>query len=32
VIQVDYIEDKASRPASDDVDLAELWGIVDEKE
>lgn len=29
VMQVDYIESKESRPASDDVDLAELWGLVD---
>ena len=32
VMQVDYIESKESRPASDDVDLAELWGLVDKKE
>jgi DNA helicase HerA-like ATPase len=32
VMQVDYIETKESRPASDDVDLAELWGLVDKKE
>jgi uncharacterized protein len=31
-MQVDYIETKESRPASDDVDLAELWGLVDKKE
>ncbi|MEZ9731191.1 ATP-binding protein [Vibrio cyclitrophicus] len=32
VMQVDYIESKESRPASDDVDLAELWGLADKKE
>jgi uncharacterized protein len=32
VMQVDYIESKDSRPASDDVDLAELWGLADKKE
>ncbi|MDD9173643.1 ATP-binding protein [Aliivibrio finisterrensis] len=32
VIQVDYIESKESRPASDDVDLTELWGVVEKKE
>ncbi|MCL1060495.1 ATP-binding protein [Shewanella gelidimarina] len=32
VMQVDYIESKESRPDSDDVDLAELWGLVDKKE
>ncbi|EPM7856247.1 ATP-binding protein [Vibrio alginolyticus] len=32
VIQVDYIENKESRPASDDVDLADLWGLVDKEE
>lgn len=32
VMQVDYIESKESRPASHDVDLAELWGLVDKKE
>lgn len=32
VMQVDYIESKESRPASDDVDLAELWGLTDKKE
>ncbi|PKG78647.1 nucleotidyltransferase [Shewanella sp. Actino-trap-3] len=29
VMQVDYIESKDSRPASDDVDLIELWNIED---
>ncbi|VEL95967.1 hypothetical protein ALT761_00926 [Alteromonas sp. 76-1] len=32
VLQVDYIETKESRPASDDVDLAQLWGLVGKKE
>ena len=32
VMKVDYIESKESRPASDDVDLTELWGLVDKKE
>lgn len=32
VMQVDYIESEESRPASDDVDLSELWGLVDKKE
>ncbi|TMX38433.1 ATP-binding protein [Vibrio sp. Hep-1b-8] len=32
VMQVDYIESKESRPASDDVDLAELWELADKKE
>ncbi|UPR52625.1 ATP-binding protein [Vibrio cyclitrophicus] len=32
VMQVDYIESKESRPASDDVDLEELWGLTDKKE
>lgn len=27
VMQVDYIEEKKNRPDSDDVDLAELWGV-----
>jgi DNA helicase HerA-like ATPase len=29
IMQVDYIEDKESRPASDDVDLEILWGVKD---
>jgi hypothetical protein len=32
VMQVDYIEDKDSRPASDDVDLLELWKLAENKE
>lgn len=32
IMQVDHIESKESRPASDDVDLAELWEIIDKKE
>lgn len=32
VMQVDYIEDKDNRPASDDVDLNKLWGLVKKKE
>ncbi|CDU06682.1 nucleotidyltransferase [Vibrio cyclitrophicus] len=32
VMQVDYIENKESRPDSDDVDLAVLWGVVDKEE
>jgi hypothetical protein len=27
VMQVDYLDDKHSRPDSDDVDLEKLWGI-----
>lgn len=27
IMQVDYIEDKSSRPDSDDVNLIKLWGI-----
>lgn len=30
VMQVDYIEEKESRPDSDDVDLGVLWGINEE--
>ncbi|WP_248698160.1 ATP-binding protein [Escherichia coli] len=32
VMQVDYIKEKKSRPASDDVDLAKLWGLEKEDE
>lgn len=32
VMQVDYIKDKDNRPASDDVDLNKLWGLVKKKE
>ncbi|WP_417529100.1 ATP-binding protein [Marinomonas shanghaiensis] len=31
VMQVDYIKEKESRPASDDVDLAELWELNKEE-
>ena len=31
VMQVDYIENKESRPVSDDVDLAELWELNEER-
>lgn len=27
VLQVDYIKEKENRPASDDIDLAELWDV-----
>ena len=32
VMQVDYIEDKHSRPDSDDVDLGILWGLKEAQE
>ncbi|HCH0798371.1 TPA: ATP-binding protein [Vibrio parahaemolyticus] len=32
VMQIDYIKEKKSRPASDDVDLAKLWGLKKEDE
>ncbi|HFG2088188.1 TPA: ATP-binding protein [Vibrio cholerae] len=32
VMQIDYIEEKKSRPASDDVDLAKLWELEKEDE
>ncbi|AGQ92413.1 nucleotidyltransferase [Vibrio parahaemolyticus O1:Kuk str. FDA_R31] len=31
VMQVEYIENKGSRPDSDDVDLGELWGLNKER-
>lgn len=32
IMQVDYIEDKESRPASDDIDLKELWQHEENKD
>ncbi|PCD86812.1 nucleotidyltransferase [Vibrio mediterranei] len=32
VMQIDYIESKESRPASDDVNLADLWELAGKKE